>query len=457
MTTDVPLAALAVTCWGQDLVADAVALARLRDRPTGLRLLAICLEGAEPPPHIDFDRVVRLPLGPEQLAIAEAIGLQLCLNAESRLAGTVRSLSAVELDAASRHFGQLGSGQADVIVIPEDDPQAARLFLSARAAFLASSWGALAGELAPQRRRIASALLALAARKGVMFLGAGRGYVPLERCDAAQLAPFADVIRQKLGLFIGERRPPTLKPVRRVAVVTPYYKEPDAELRRMLDSVSAQTTPCHHIVVSDGFPNDIVRASGVTHIELGCAHRDNGNTPRYVGALVALAQGYDAVAFLDADNWFEPRHVERLMARQHETGAGAVFSLRNIYLPDGTKLPKEEEMDVARLHADTSCMLITRGCEFALHLWGQMPMEWGPVCDRVVFVELAGHRVAWTKNRTLNFKSNYVGAYIAAGRPVPEDTHEIPKSLISDFEVIPPAFRERAVSRTGRLIKVIGI
>jgi hypothetical protein len=457
MTTDVPLAALAVSYWGQDLAADAVALARLRDRPTGLRLFAICLGGAEPPPDIGFDRVLRLPLGPEQLPIAEAIGLQLCLNEESRLAGTIRSLQAAELDAASRHFGQLGSGQADVIVIPEDDPQAARLFLSARAAFLASSWGALAGELAPQRPRIASALLALAARKGVMFLGVGPGYVPLERCDAAQLASLADPIRQKLGLFIGERRPPTLKPVRRVAVVTPYYKEPDAELRRMLDSVSAQTSPCHHIVVSDGFPSDVARAPGVTHIELGAAHRDNGNTPRYVGALVALAQGYDAIAFLDADNWFEPRHIERLMARQHETGAGAVFSLRNNYLPDGTKVPMEEEMDAARLHADTSCMFITRGCEFALHLWGQMPMEWGPVCDRVVFVELAGHRVAWTKNRTLNFKSHYMGSYIALGRPIPEDIHQIPPQLIADLEFRPPAFRERAVSRTGRVIKVIGV
>ena len=279
----------------------------------------------------------------------------------------------------------------------------------------------------------------------------------MERCDAASLAPIADPIRQKLGLFIGDRRPPTVKAARRVAVVTPYYKEPPAELRRMLDSVAAQTAPCHHFVVSDGFPDDLARRADVTHIELGRAHGDNGNTPRYVGALVALAQGYDAVAFLDADNWFEPRHIERLMARQHETGAGAVFSLRNIYLPDGTKLPKEEEEDLSRLHADTSCMFITRGCEFALHLWGQMPMEWGPVCDRVVFVELAGHRVAWTKNRTLNFKSNYAAAYAAAGRPVPEDRHEIPQQLLSDLEFTPPDFRERSVSRTGRVIKVMGI
>lgn len=455
MTNDVPLAALAVSLWGQDLATDAVALARLKDRPSGLRLFAICLSGTEPPPDVAFDRVVRLPLGREHLAIAEAIGLQLCLNEASRLAGTLRSLSAVELEAASRHLGQLGSGQSDVIVLSAEDPQEARLFLSARAAFLASSWGAMAGDLAPHRERITAALLGLTARKGARMRDAG--YVPLDPCDPAQLAPLADRLRQKLGLFIGNKRPPTTRAVRRVAVVTPYYKEPDVELRRMLDSVAAQTTACHHFVVSDGFPNDLARRPGVTHIELGRGHGDNGNTPRYVGALVALAQGYDAVAFLDADNWLEPRHIERLVARQHETGAGAVFSLRNIYLPDGTKVLKEEDMDAKRLHADTSCMLITTACEFALHLWGQMPKEWGPVCDRVVFVELAGHRVVWTKNRTMNFKSHYAGAYMDAGRPVPDDVHEIPRELLTEFEFRPPAFRDRSVSRTGRVIKVIGV
>ncbi|MEJ1938213.1 hypothetical protein WDZ92_49095, partial [Nostoc sp. NIES-2111] len=203
-------------------------------------------------------------------------------------------------------------------------------------AFLASFWGAPGGELAPYRRRIASVLLGLAGRSGAVAQGAG--HVPLERWDAAQLEPIADQVRRKLGLFVGAKRPPMTKPVRRVAVVTPYYKEPDDEMRRMLASVAAQTKACHHIVVSDGFPNPLARVPGVTHIELGAAHADNGNTPRYVGALVALAQGYDAVAFLDADNWFEPKHIERLVEVQGKAGLGAVFSSRNVYLPDGTKV-----------------------------------------------------------------------------------------------------------------------
>lgn len=456
MTQEIPSAALAVILWGQDTVLDEAALARLRDRSGGLAVIAICLDGAEPPAQLNCDRMVRLPLGRQHLAYAEAIGMQLCLNEGARLAGTACRLSAPELDHAAQHFAELASGRSDVIVVPEGDARPSHLFVSARAAFIASCWAALSADLMPSRQRLAATLLGLAGRKGSVVDGKG-GYAPLPPGDPAQHADDADAIRRSLGLFIGGRKPGAAPRVKRVAVVTPYYKEPDHELRRMLESVSGQSKPCHHILVSDGFPHELARRAGVTHIELGRAHGDNGNTPRYVGALVALALGHDAVAFLDADNWFEPKHIERLVARQHETGAGAVFSMRNIYLPDGTKLPGKEDEDFARRHVDTSCMLITRDCEFALHLWGQMPPEWGPLCDRVVFVELSGHRLAWTQNRTMNFQSAYAWAYAAAGKEVPDSAHQVPLALLDDFETMPPAFRTRSVDRTGRVIRVLGV
>ncbi|MCX7348924.1 MAG: hypothetical protein NTZ54_05165, partial [Alphaproteobacteria bacterium] len=60
MMQDAPLAALAVCLFGQDISVDAALLERLRKRAGGLRLFAICLVGAEPPPEAAFDRVVRL-------------------------------------------------------------------------------------------------------------------------------------------------------------------------------------------------------------------------------------------------------------------------------------------------------------------------------------------------------------------------------------------------------------
>ena len=451
-----PQPAVAVSLWGQDLSPDTEALARLRSAATNLRLYAICLAGAEPPHAVAFDRVIHLPLSLQHLAYAEAIGLQLCFNEGCTQAGTLRSLAAVELDDAARHFRQLPPGPADAVVIADAEARMARLFLSRRAAFLASCWGALADELGEHRQRIAAILLGLAGRTGAAFEGPAQGYALLPAPDTAELAPLADALRRKLGLFIGRKAPPRVKPVRRVAVVTPYYKEPDSELRRLIASVAAQTSPCHHILVSDGFPNPLAGASGLTHIELGAAHGDNGNTPRYVGALVALAQGYDAVAFLDADNWLEPKHIERLVARQHDTGAAAVFSRRNVYLPDGTRVPGNDAEDESLAHVDTSCMFITRDCEYALHLWGQMPREWGPLCDRVVYWELNGQRLAWTQNRTLNFKSHYAIHYHMAGLPIPADVHSVPDELVAAFRDTPPEFRARSVSRTGRVITGLG-
>jgi len=65
------------------------------------------------------------------------------------------------------------------------------------------------------------------------------------------------------------RQPHSIRPIRtpgpatpdnqesatmRVAVVTPYYKEPEAWLARCLTSVREQTYPVTHLVVADGHP-----------------------------------------------------------------------------------------------------------------------------------------------------------------------------------------------------------
>lgn len=91
----------------------------------------------------------------------------------------------------------------------------------------------------------------------------------------------------------------------RVAVVTPYFKESPATLQRCLTSVRAQTYPqVVHYMVADGFPQNalLTQWPGVRHIQLPNGHANFGCTPRGVGAQCALADGFDVVCFLDADN-----------------------------------------------------------------------------------------------------------------------------------------------------------
>src|SRR5579871_2244121 len=105
----------------------------------------------------------------------------------------------------------------------------------------------------------------------------------------------------------------------KVAVVTPYYKESPEVLRKCHESVLAQTHKCDHFLVADGHPSPLF-ANHPHHIILPHANGDNGNTPRAIGGLLAESQGYDAVAYLDADNWYEPTHIANLVAAQERHG-----------------------------------------------------------------------------------------------------------------------------------------
>src|SRR5690348_4286605 len=100
----------------------------------------------------------------------------------------------------------------------------------------------------------------------------------------------------------------------RYAVVTPYYKEERWLLERCMNSVRTQSLPADHFLVADGFPQDWLDHEPVRHIRLDRNHRDFGNTPRGIGALVAIGEGYDGIALLDADNWFESHHIEECVA-----------------------------------------------------------------------------------------------------------------------------------------------
>lgn len=95
----------------------------------------------------------------------------------------------------------------------------------------------------------------------------------------------------------------------RIAVITPYYKEPTAMLHQAHLSVAAQDIAADHFLVADGFPNPEIANWNARHVPLPQAHADNGNTPRSVGSLLADAEGYDFIAYLDADNWFQPDHL----------------------------------------------------------------------------------------------------------------------------------------------------
>ena len=208
----------------------------------------------------------------------------------------------------------------------------------------------------------------------------------------------------------------------RIAVVTPYYKEADDVLRQCHESVLAQTYPCDHIVVADGHPNPLFEgAARALHVILPRAHGDNGNTPRGIGSLLADTYGYDAVAYLDADNWFAPNHIATMVAAHETSGARVIGCKRSFHTLDGTLMPIRESDEDANRHVDTSCFVVFRPAFKIFQVWA-MPKELGPICDRVFFQKIlhARFNMNLLDSRTVAFRTQYAAHYRPAGLPIPD-------------------------------------
>lgn len=219
----------------------------------------------------------------------------------------------------------------------------------------------------------------------------------------------------------------------RVAVITPYFRESAEALRRCHASVLAQSYPCRHILVGDGVRQSALDGWDADHLSLPDPAADYGDTPRAAGGAHAAAQGYDAIAWLDADNTFRPHHVASLVARHAATRAAVVFSGRTLHLPDGRLLPSLDPAD-GRAHVDTSCMLFAGDIAAMAQVWLAYPRPLALIDDRLVgrILHARGLRFACTGALTTRYTVNFACVYQALGLPVPADARP-------DFDVGPAA------------------
>lgn len=173
----------------------------------------------------------------------------------------------------------------------------------------------------------------------------------------------------------------------RVAVITPYYKEPLAQLRQCHDSVRAQSEPCLHVLVADGHRRRRINHWQAEHVRLPRSHGDIGSTPRLIGSYHAIGLGVDAVAFLDADNWYGPDHIANLLAAMDQHQADFISSGRTLCRLDGTVMGPCPLTDPDRF-IDTNAMLFGRGSFHLLHQWVLMPSYGHLIGDRIMLHHL---------------------------------------------------------------------
>jgi hypothetical protein len=253
----------------------------------------------------------------------------------------------------------------------------------------------------------------------------------------------------------------------KIAIITPYNDEEDDILNKCHSSVMRQSYPCMHILVADGHPRPQFDAKPKTmHVILPQANADNGNTPRAIGGILADAYGFDAVAYLDADNWYDSAHIEGLIeAHEANDQISLVTCKRRFFDLEGQELHITDADEDANQHVDTSCWIIFRPAFSLLRAW-IMPKILAPICDRIFLQKTAHERFRRfsTDHRTVAFRTKFAGHYKAAGAPVPAQaksgyfTEDILKYLCSVDGVIevtnclgfyPRLFRSTMSGRTG--------
>lgn len=208
----------------------------------------------------------------------------------------------------------------------------------------------------------------------------------------------------------------------RVAVVTPYRQTPDAWLRFCHESVRAQSYPCTHVLVADGEPQAAVREFHAYHIVLGVTYADFGDTPRAIGSKFAIEQGFDAIAYLDSDNWYNPNHVASLVTLHRRTGAAVCTSKRTIHHLDGRLMALCLTSDGERF-CDTNCLMLMRPAFIAASIWGRIADDEHPIDDRVVWSWILDSDLsrAHSDLATVGYRATHRGLYSMMGWPIPDD------------------------------------
>lgn len=212
----------------------------------------------------------------------------------------------------------------------------------------------------------------------------------------------------------------------RVAVISAYYKEPPHVLRRCHGSVLAQSGNVTHFMVADGFPaSEVDSWTGVVHIRIP-NHADYGDTPRGVGAACAAAGGFDAICFLDADNWYEPNHVETMRMIVEKTNAQVVTAVRNIFTADGRMLGVCQESNGVDFN-DTSCYFLTRSAFPACAAWLFKDARESISGDRIFWnaVQNGGYTRFHSTEPTVNYVSTLAFHYEMFGETPPDDSKVI--------------------------------
>jgi glycosyltransferase involved in cell wall biosynthesis len=206
----------------------------------------------------------------------------------------------------------------------------------------------------------------------------------------------------------------------KVCVVTPYYRESLEWLTQAHASVRSQTIEARHILICDGTEPAQIQDFRGTHIILKRNYRDYGHTPRFIGCYEAVMQEADAIAFLDADNWYYPDHLGYLLNIAQKAGLSAVSSARMLHRLDGTPMMKCPTVDGTN-YVDTSCLLVLRPAFRHLLAWVLQGQDKAAETDQFFWRSLknSGVPMAFVDRPTVAYRTRHQVHYGQASEAFP--------------------------------------
>ena len=182
-----------------------------------------------------------------------------------------------------------------------------------------------------------------------------------------------------------------------------------------------------HVLVADGHRHRRINRWRAEHVRLPRSHGDIGSTPRLIGSYHAIGLGVDAVAFLDADNWYRPDHIAGLLAEMDQHQADFVSSSRTLCRLNGTVMGPCPLTDPDRF-IDTNAMLFGRGSFHLLHQWVLMPPYGHLIGDRIMLHHLkqSGVKREHLDQHSVFYRCSKAGLYKQMNENIPAGVQKRP-------------------------------
>ena len=130
-----------------------------------------------------------------------------------------------------------------------------------------------------------------------------------------------------------------------------------------------------------------------------------------IGSISAIAQGFDALAFLGAEHWFEADHLQRLVELHEQTGTAVCTAARNLVDLEGQLLGRCFEADGQKF-ADINSLFLTRQAFGLIGAWPRIPSALAPIGDRVIWNGIRDAKLSRSHKTkpTVNFRTLFASA-----------------------------------------------